>query len=174
MLTKLFSYSNFEFMFKAFFTFLFSLVLISCSQPKNDESKDRIDTVCDKIMQSFSKGKISEAMHLIKTNSVVESASIDSLQMKMTAQNNGNPFSAYGETLSYEFIQEGKVNNIVVNRYYILRFKRYFSKFTFTLYNNGSDWTITNFNYNDEILEVLHWQISTNAQHCILCKAVLR
>lgn len=134
-----------------------SLTLLSCGQskPNRDNDKERIDAVCDKFMQTFQEGKISEALQLLKQNTVISPSSIDTLQSTITKQMN-NIFPSYGKMLSYEFISEHEIKDFIARRFYILKFDKYFLKFDFTLYNNGKSWTITGFNYNGELLELLY------------------
>ncbi|WP_276976132.1 hypothetical protein [Flavobacterium filum] len=134
-----------------------SLTLVSCRQNKQttDKGKERIDNVCDKFMQTFADGKISEALQLLKQNSVMSPSSIDTLQVTINNQVN-TMFSAYGKIISSEFITERKVKDFIAKRFYILKFDKYYLKFDFTLYNNGKAWTITSFNYNEDLIEILY------------------
>ena len=133
-----------------------SLALVSCGQKNQgaDKDKERVDNVCDQFMQAFAKGKIQEALQLLKQNTVMTPASIDTLQVTITDQVN-NIFPSYGRMLSPEFIIERKIRDFIAKRFYILKFEKYYLKFDFTLYNNGSGWTITSFNYNEELMELL-------------------
>jgi hypothetical protein len=134
-----------------------SLTLLSCGQTMQvtDKDKQRIDNVCDKFMQTFASEKISEAFDLLKQNSIISSSSIDTLQATTKIQIN-DAFPAYGKILSSEFITERKAKNFISKRFYILKFDKYYLKFDFTLYNNGNGWTITNFTYNDDLIEILY------------------
>ena len=134
-----------------------SIALVASGQNKqsNDEDKERIDKVCDQFMQTFADGKISEALQLLKQNSVMLPATIDSLQVKIDYQVS-NFFPAYGKMLSSEFVTEKKVKNFIAKRFYILKFDKYYIKFDFILYNSGKDWTITSFTYKSDLIEVLN------------------
>ena len=134
-----------------------SLTLVSCGQNKQatDKDKERIDNVCDKFMQTFADGKISDALQLLKQNSVMSPSTIDTLQVTINNQVN-TMFPAYGKMLSYEFITERKVKDFIAKRFYILKFDKYYLKFDFTLYNNGNGWTIISFTYNEDLIEVLY------------------
>jgi hypothetical protein len=144
-------------MTKFLISFLLTVSLISCQQKtqNNDKDKERIDNVCDSFMKSFAEGKISKSLQLLKQNSVLSSASIDSLQVTIANQVS-NLFPAYGKMLSFEFIAERKIKDFIAKRFYILKFEQYYLKFDFTLYNNGNGWTITSFNCNDELIELLN------------------
>lgn len=144
-------------MVKLLIIFLISLTVVSCGQnkPNIDKDKERIDKVCDKFMQTFAEGKVSNALQLLKQNTVMTPASIDTLQVTISNQVN-NLFPVYGKMLSSEFIIERKVKDFISKRFYILKFDKSYLKFDFTLYNNGNGWTITSFTYNEELLELLY------------------
>jgi hypothetical protein len=137
--------------------FLLSLTLTACGQAKQktDTDKQRIDKVCDKFMQTFASGKIPEALQLLKQNTVMDPTAIDTVQKTIEEQVD-NIFSSYGQMRSPEFIIERKVKDFIVKRFCILKFDKYYLKFDFTLYNNGSGWTITNFHYNEDLMELLY------------------
>ena len=103
-----------------------SLTLASCTQNKQDVDKDkqRIDSVCEKFMQTFATGKISEAFELLKQNSIISPSSFDTLQATTNNQMK-NALLSYGKMLSSEFILERKVNNFITKRFYILKFDKY-------------------------------------------------
>jgi len=144
-------------MTKLLTTFFLSLAFISCEQNKQgtDKDKKRIDEVCDQFMQTFVDGKIREALQLLKQNTVIPPATIDSLQVTIVNQAD-KAFPSYGKILSYEFVTERKIKDFIAKRIYILKYDKYYLKFDFTLYNNGKGWTITNFNYNEDLVEILY------------------
>src|SRR5688500_16223727 len=142
-------------MFKAIFAILLSLTLFSCQENRPDQDKERIDNVCEKFMQTFRDGKIPEALHLLKKNTVMPSATIDTLQVTVINQIN-NITPSYGKMLAYEFISEHKIKDFIAKRFYILKFEKYYLKFDFTLYNNSKGWTIASFNYNEDLIELLY------------------
>jgi hypothetical protein len=106
-------------------------------------------------MQTFRGNHLAGAMELLKQNSIIGDSTIDALQKTIKEQMN-IMLPSYGRMLSYEFISEHRLKNFIIKRFYILKFEKYFIKFEFTLYNSGKGWTITGFNYNDEILELLN------------------
>ena len=134
-----------------------SLTLVSCEQNKQitDKGKELIDNMCDKFMQAFADGKIPDALQLLKQNSVMAASTIDTLQSTINNQV-ANFFQAYGKILSSEFVTERKVKDFITKRFYVLKFEKYYLKFFFTLYNNGKDWTITTFDYNEDLIEILN------------------
>lgn len=135
--------------------FLFCFfALMSFGQIKIDKDKERLNSVCDKFMIKFRDGNITEAMQLLKENSVMSRDAIDTLQVTVLEQVN-TVFPSFGKIISYEFILERKVKNFIAKRFYILKFENYYLKFDFTLYNSGKNWTITSFNYNQDIIELL-------------------
>ena len=133
------------------------LTICSCgkTKPKADNDKPRIDKVCDQIMQSFSNGKFDEAFELLKLNSIVSPSTIDTLKAT-TADYAKNAFLTYGKIRSFEFVSEYKIKDFIAKRFYILKFDIYYLKFSFILYNNGDGWTITTFEYNEELMELLY------------------
>ncbi len=144
-------------MTKLLIVFLLSLTLVSCGQTKQstDKDKERIDNVCDKFMQSFADEKISDALQLLKQNSVMASSTIDTLQVTINNQIT-KLFPAYGKIILSEFVTERKIKDFIAKRFYILKFDKYYLKFSFTLYNNGKGWTITTFDYNEDLIEILY------------------
>jgi hypothetical protein len=137
--------------------FLLSITLAACEQKKQslDKDKERLDKVCDAFMESFSKGQFKEAVGLLKQNSVLESEKLDTLLV--TFENHShNVFPAYGKMLFGEFINERKIKDFIAKRFYILKFDKYPVKFDFTLYKGANGWTITSFNYNDDLMELLY------------------
>jgi hypothetical protein len=144
-------------MTKLFITICILLIFLSCGQntQATDKDKERIDNVCNKFMQTFADGKTSEALQLLKHNSVLPPSTIDTLQETINNQKN-TILSAYGKILSSEFISEHKIKDFIVKRFYILKFDKCYLKFDFTLYNNGNGWLITNFNYNQDLIELLY------------------
>jgi hypothetical protein len=144
-------------MSKLFTAFFLSLALFSCQENNQiaDKDKERIDKVCDQFMQTFSEGKFQNALQLLKQNTAMPAATIDTLQLKI-ADHMMNTFPAYGKILTPEFIVERKIKNLITKRFYILKFEKYYLKFDFTLYKNVQGWTVTGFNYNDDLIEILY------------------
>ena len=141
-----------------FLTAIFlSLTLIACGQKTQsvDKDKQRLDKVCDTFMSLFSQGKTHDALQLLKNNTVMMPASIDTLQVTIDNQMN-DYFPSYGRMLSYEFITERKIKGFIAKRLYILKFEKYYLKFDFTLYKASPSWTITNFTYNEDLVELLY------------------
>ena len=134
-----------------------SLTFASCAQKtKIDKDQERINTVCDKFMQNFRDDKIPEALKLLKENSeVIADSAIDNLQVTVSDQMN-TLLSCCGRILSYDFIVERKIKDYLVKRFYILKLEKYFMKFDFTLYKSATGWRITNFNYDNNLIEVLY------------------
>jgi hypothetical protein len=133
------------------------LTIVSCGQKKQSIDKDleRINVVCDKFMETFASGKTVEAIQLLKQNTVMSSASVDTLQATI-ADHMNNVFPAYGKMLSPEFITERKIKDFIAKRFYILKFDKYYLHFDFTLYKSSSGWTVTGLKYDEELLELLY------------------
>ncbi len=139
------------------FTIIISSVLMisSCQQKQIDKDKERINEVCDSFMQEFSSGNIPKAIDLIKQNSVLSPSTLDTIQVQIVNQLNIS-LPEYGKMISYDFVSEHKVKDYIERRFYILKFEKYYLKFDFTLYKSINGWTITMFNFNDELIELLY------------------
>lgn len=137
--------------------FILSLLLVSCelNNQNSEKDKQRIDKVCDQFMQSFVESKSYEAMQLLKRNSIIPPDSIDSLQITISEQYK-RIFPSFGKIISYQFITERNIKDFIAKRYYILKFEKYYIKFDFTLYKTVLGWAITNFNYNQDLSEILY------------------
>jgi hypothetical protein len=144
-------------MTKLIFATILSITIFSCGHEnvQDDKGKERLDSICDKFMQTFRDGNFPGAMEILRQNSVMSNSTIDTLKETIIEQvNKISPI--YGKMLSYEFISEHKIKNFITRRFYILKFDKYYLKFDFTLYNSGNGWTITGFSYNEELLELLY------------------
>ena len=143
-------------MTKLLIAIFLTLTLAACGQSttKTDKDKERIDKVCDDFMQTFASGQVSNAMQLLKQNTVMDTSTIDTLQTTIQQQMQ-NIFPEYGKMLSSEFITDKNVKDFITKRFYVIRFSKSFLKVDFTLYNTGNSWTITSFHYNDDIDELL-------------------
>jgi hypothetical protein len=136
-------------------TIIVTLTVSSCRQTKPDKDKERLDEVCNQFMKEFSAGKTTDAVQLLRQNSVLSPVNLDTLdkeikrQMKLLIPD-------YGKMISYDFISEHKVKDFITRRFYILKFEKYYLKFDFTLYKSSTGWTITGFNFNEELLELLY------------------
>lgn len=144
-------------MTKLIFAIILALTIISCGQNKTqgDNGKEKIDNICDSVMQIFAKGNFPDAFEILKQNTVMSLSAIDTLNAA-TAGYANNSFPVYGKIRSYEFISEHKIKNVITKRFYILKFDKYYLKFDFTLYNNGDNWTITSFEYNEDLIGLLY------------------
>jgi hypothetical protein len=133
-----------------------SVVTFAQTGQKIDPDKKRLDSVCDRFMKSFETGNFSEAMQLLKQNTNLAPSTIDSLENKIIYQFKTFVQPTYGKILSSEFVSEHKIKNIIAKRFYILKLEKYYLKIEFTMYNNGSSWTITSFVYNEDLIELLY------------------
>ncbi len=136
---------------------MFSLVFTGCkptSQPA-DKDKVRLDKICDSFMQLFMEGQAHNAVLLIKKNTILSSAMIDTLQITVDNQINSY-LPTYGKMRSYELVVERKIKDFLSKRFYILRFDNYYLKFEFTLYKTTSGWKITGFKYDEDLTELLY------------------
>ena len=106
-------------------------------------------------MNLFTQGKTHEALELLKQNTVMNPTSIDTLTVTIDNQMN-DYFPAYGKMISYDFITERNIKDYISKRFYILKFDKYYLKFEFTLYKASTNWTITNFKYDEDLTELLN------------------
>ena len=137
-------------------TAIFFLASLTTSA-QNDfipKSREAINKACENFMVLFKEGKYGDALSILKANSVIEHDAIDGLEITIKQQLR-EAIPKYGKVLNFEFVKDNSLKMSIVNRYYLLKFERYFLRVTFTLYNNGSGWMITNFDYDDEIGNLL-------------------
>jgi len=141
-------------MAKLFFTIaLCFIVLLSHGQPKVFTSRDSINAYCDKVMQTFEKAKYSDAIQLFRQRSVMDTLTINNIDKTMNEQMEAlKPY--YKQVVGFEFLEEKPIKNTVVRRRYLLKFENYFLTVDFFLYNNGTGWTVSNFNYRDDPKEL--------------------
>ncbi len=141
-------------MAKLFFTLVFSLfVLLGHTQSNLFTTRDSLNMFCDKVMKTLADKKYSEAVQLFRQRSVLDTSNINSIDKTLVDQMTGlQPY--YGKLVEYEFIEEKAIKNAVVRRRYLLKFENYFLTVDFILYNNGTGWTVSNFNYKDDPKEL--------------------
>ncbi|RYE30989.1 MAG: hypothetical protein EOP48_31685 [Sphingobacteriales bacterium] len=99
--------------------------------------------------------RVPEAMGLLKENSTINPAAIDTLESTVRVQM-ADIIPNYGRILSYEFVLERTIKDFVSKRFYIVKFDKHLLKVDFTLYNNGKEWRIINFNYDENLIEILY------------------
>jgi hypothetical protein len=141
-------------MTKLFFTIsLCFLVTLSYGQAKLFTSRDSLNTYCDKVMQTFEKAKYSDAIQLFRQRSVMDTSTINNIDKTMNEQMEAlKPY--YKKVIGFELVEEKLIKNTVVRRRYLLKFENYFLTVDFFLYNNGTGWTVSNFNYRDDPKEL--------------------
>ena len=130
-----------------------SFSLSACAQPKPARTKEELTAACDKLMQTFRDGKFKAAMQSLKPISLIKYSEID----KLTEQANSQMVDladTYGKIVSYEFVNEKAIKDFLYKRNYVLRFEKYYLKFSFTIYKGAAGWAITHFVYNEEIDEL--------------------
>lgn len=116
-------------------------------------TKDSLNSVCDKVMQTLVEGKYSAAMQLFKGKSVMDATVIDNIDKTLNEQMT-NVLPYYGKIMGYELVDEKFLKNAVTRRRYILQFEYYFLTFDFVLYNNSKGWAVSHFYYKDETKEL--------------------
>jgi hypothetical protein len=130
------------------FSFSFFAQLAFC-QIKHPKTKQEITGVCNQFMDAFKKSRFTEAFDLLKPYCVIEDYKLDTLA-NTSAQQIKDLSPSYGKMLSYELVQEKTAKSTLSRLYYVLKFEKAFLKVRFTLYNNGENWTITGFKYDEE------------------------
>lgn len=124
------------------------MVLISCKDKKTaDPGKEKIDNSCAVVMQAFSDGRFQDAMRILKVNSFIDAAQLDTLHEKIVGQFAN--FGSYGKLTGYEFVGENIIVNDLRKRFYLLRFEKYYLTFFFVIYKSHVGWKITHFKYED-------------------------
>jgi hypothetical protein len=130
-----------------------SFSLSACAQPKPARTKEELAAACDKLMQTFRDGKFKPAMQMLKQISLIKYSKIDELAEQANNQM-VDLADTYGKIVSYEFVNEKAIKDFIYKRSYVLRFEKYYLKFSFILYKATAGWTITHFVYNEEIEEL--------------------
>ena len=105
-------------------------------------------------MQSLEEGKVKDCIHRLKAISVVGRDKLDTLGMTIDSQLLVL-IPAYGSITGFKFIKEYTAKDILARRNYILMFERYYLRVSFTVYKTSGGWMVTNFDYNDSLIEVL-------------------
>ena len=124
------------------------------SQANVIKDKQGVARVCEEFMQTFKEGNFSEAIQRLKVYSVIDYSDIDTLASTMEKQMN-QLAPAYGKILSYDFILDKTIKDYLIRKLYALRLERFVLKFSFTFYFNGNEWKIANFNFNENIDDIL-------------------
>jgi hypothetical protein len=122
----------------------------SFAQARHPKTKEEIIGVCNKFMDDFRGGNYGIAFAGIKPYTVIETYKLDTITGRVRNQMT-TAIRVYGKALSYEEVSEKQVKSSVVRLVYLLRFEKSFLKFVFVLYNNGSGWTITSFDYSENV-----------------------
>ncbi len=135
-------------MARLFFTIFFSL-FVFVSRAQLFTSRENLNSSCDKIMQTLVDGKPSEAIQFFRKNSVMDTVTINNID-RMLSEQMTTILPFYKKLIGYVLVEEKEVKNILARRRYLLTFENYFLTFDFILYNNGTGWTVSNFNYKDE------------------------
>jgi hypothetical protein len=120
------------------------------AQARHPKTKEEIIGVCNKFMDDFRAGNYGIAFANIKPYTVIETYKLDTITGRVRNQMT-TTIRVYGKALSYEEVSEKEAKNAVVRLVYLLRFEKAFLRFVFILYNNGSGWTITTFDYSENV-----------------------
>jgi hypothetical protein len=120
-----------------------------------DSDRNKLANICDSVVEMIAKERDSSAMELLKSSTVISPITIDTLRATFVSQKGGE-MAGYGRLVGSEFVTERCVNDFLCKRFYLLRFEQYYLKVDFTIYKTSSGWKITNFNYNEDLTEVLY------------------
>lgn len=134
---------------------VFFLMVLCCNQ-LHSQNQDSIymRSICDSVMKNFLDGEYLKAMERIKAHSGLGETLI---QLQTTVPiTMSKAISHYGRSVSYQFISERHLVNAVKEFFYLLMFEKYFLKFDFTWYKGTSGWMIVNFNFNENLTDVLN------------------
>jgi hypothetical protein len=133
-------------------------LLCSCERTNNqikNLDSEQINQVCDNFMQLFSKSNFKEGIALLKKNSVIPDSTFDTMLPTIETQIS-NSVQAYGKITGFEHVRDFSTNGLIIQRIYLLKFEQFFLKFSFTIYRGTKGWTITSFEYNVNLIEVLY------------------
>ena len=135
----------------SFALLLISLVIYSQEIEKNYTFRtlDEVNSYTDDVMNSFSKGKISNAFSILKMKWILPENEIDQLEGMMLKQLNMIE-QRFGNVVGYELAKEFKVNQTLLRRYYFLKYDYHTLICVFTFYNSGKGWMLNGFKYNDD------------------------
>lgn len=141
-------------MARLIFTIYFSLLVFATeAQAEHFTTRDSLNSYCDKIMQILVDGRHSEAIQLFRKNSVMDTATVNNID-RMLGEQMTTILPYYKKLTGYVLVEEKEVKNTLARRRYLLTFENYFLTFDFILYNNGTGWTVSNFNYKDDPKEL--------------------
>jgi len=133
------------------------MLLVSCKFEFGQEThlvtNPEMIVICNKFMAAFRNKKYTEAFQGLKPYCNIEPFKIDTLTTTVNRQM--SEFTKEnGEMLSFEIVSEKDVKDSFIKLTYLGKFKRWYIRFVFILYNNGGGWAITKFDYDQKIDEL--------------------
>jgi hypothetical protein len=137
-------------MHKLIAVLLFFAVNGTSAQVKHPKTKEEIIGVCNKFMDAFKTGDYGLAFGTIKPYSVIEPYKLDTITGRVRTQMAG-AIRVYGKAISYDEVSEKQVKGSILRLVYLLKFEKFFLKVVFVLYNNGNGWSITSFDYSENV-----------------------
>lgn len=141
-------------MTRIFSAVLFIMLLSACNRKQAmDSDKTRIVNLCEQFMQLFRDSKMLNAMEILHNNSIISKDAIDNFYNSIISQE--SILRRYGNTMSYDFLEEKQITEGLAKRYYIVRFEHYYTIFHFTIYKTKNGWRITHIKYDDALQELL-------------------
>jgi hypothetical protein len=123
------------------------------AQTKHPKTKEEIVAVCNKFMDAFKAGDYGLAFGTVKPYTVIEPYKLDTITGRVRTQM-ATAIRTYGKVNSYEEVAEKQIKGSVVRLVYLLKFEKFFLKVVFILYNNGTGWSITSFDYSENVDEL--------------------
>jgi hypothetical protein len=133
------------------------MLLVSCKfefgQENHLATKAEMMAVCNKFMAAFRNKKYTEAFRGLKPYSYIEPFKMDTLAATSSRQMS-DFIKENGDMLSYEIVSEKDVKDSFIRLTYLAKFKRWYIRFVFVLYNNGGGWAITKFDYDQKVDEL--------------------
>ena len=133
---------------------IFSLHFCDQQVYAQDRDNTYIISVCDSIMKGFVDGNYPKALQILKRNSLIENYKIDTLAVTVP-QVMSDIIPSYGKVVSYKFVLQQESGDVIKKRYYILMLEKYLLKFDFTWYKASKGWAIINFNFDENLTDVL-------------------
>ncbi|GGB25152.1 hypothetical protein [Puia dinghuensis] len=137
---------------------LFPLLLALCvkfspCQINHPPSKQVMIVTCERFLDLFKSGKFDEAFDYLKPYTVIEDYKMDTLaytaKRQMTALS-----GSFGKVIGFQQVLQKEIPGTLDRLIYLMKYERAFLAMRFTLYNNGSGWTITRISYDEKTDEL--------------------
>ena len=123
---------------------------ISFAQKKILKNTKSITEQAENVMSALDKLDFEVAFSELKKNWHLPENELDQLE-SLTIKQFNSVSDRFGKTKGYEFITDLKINDFLLRKVYILKFKRHMIRVLFTYYNSGEGWIINSFKWDDTI-----------------------